>query len=393
MEADSDVAVVGAGPYGLAAVAHLRAAGFRVHAFGRPMEFWERHMPEGMLLRSALEASQIADPHGTLTLGAFAAQRGAPCSSPLPLADFLDYARWYQRRAVPDIDPRQVQQISRTDGGFGLKLEDGERLRAARVVVATGIQGFAVVPAVFAGLPAHLVSHTSAHTSLRGFAGRRVVVVGGGQSALESAALLAERGAEVELVVRAPLVRWLGRGDWLRRRHPVIRHLFYPPTDVGPPGLNQIVARPDLFRRLPPPLQERIAYRSIRPAAAGWLRPRMAGVRFTTGRAVTHAAPGGGRIRLALSDGTVRDVHHVLLGTGYRVDVAQLPVLAPAIVARLARVNGYPVLGPGLRSSEAGLYFLGAPAAHSFGPLMRFVSGTGYAARALTRHVAGAERR
>src|SRR5213079_230240 len=53
-----DVAIVGAGPYGLSAAAHLRAAnGLDVRVFGEPMSFWERHMPKGMLLRSPLEGS------------------------------------------------------------------------------------------------------------------------------------------------------------------------------------------------------------------------------------------------------------------------------------------------------------------------------------------------
>jgi hypothetical protein len=47
------------------------------------------------------------------------------------------------------------------------------------------------------------------------------------------------------------------------------------------------------------------------------------------------------------------------------------------------RVGGYPILGRGFESSIPGLHFLGAPAAWSFGPTMRFVSGSWYAARQL----------
>ena len=95
-----------------------------------------------------------------------------------------------------------------------------------------------------------------------------MLVVGGGQSALESAALLSEAGATVEVITRAPRIRWLQRSAWLHR---YLGAVLYPPTDVGPPGLNWIVALPDLFRRFPAATQERIAYRSIRPAGAAWL--------------------------------------------------------------------------------------------------------------------------
>jgi hypothetical protein len=112
-------------------------------------------------------------------------------------------------------------------------------------------------------------------------------------------------------------------------------------------------------------------------------------MRVTTGRHVTAVAPANGLL-LTLDDGTTREVHHVLLATGYRVELRRYAFLAPALVAQVRSVAGYPVLGPGLESSVPGLHFLGAPAAHSFGPLVRFVAGTQFAATALARSVTGA---
>ena len=60
--ADEQVAIIGAGPYGLALAAHLRGRGVEPAVFGRPMSFWEEHMPKGMLLRSPWRASHISDP-------------------------------------------------------------------------------------------------------------------------------------------------------------------------------------------------------------------------------------------------------------------------------------------------------------------------------------------
>ena len=100
----SDVVVIGAGPYGLAAAAHLAEAGASIRVFGSPMSFWMRHMPRGMLLRSPWGASHIADPRSTLTLDAFERGRGAPLSRPVPLTDFVAYGHWFRRQAVPEID-------------------------------------------------------------------------------------------------------------------------------------------------------------------------------------------------------------------------------------------------------------------------------------------------
>lgn len=392
MASACQVAIIGSGPYGLAAAAHLRSAGVEIQVFGEAMEFWQRQMPAGMCLRSSWEASHIADPRRALTLDAYQAAHGLALSTPLPLGDFVAYGQWFQRQAVPDLDRRRVARVESAPAGFLLLLEDGESLRAHRVVIAAGIAPFASRPALFAALPPSLASHSSAHSDLGRFAGQQVIVVGGGQSAIESAVLLREGGAEVEVIARAPRIRWLRRSAWLHRRSGPLRHLLYPPTDVGPPGLNQLVARPDLFKRLPRQLQRRIAYRSIRPAASGWLLPRAGGVRLTTGRALVGATRAGQRLWLALDDGTRRCADHALLATGYCVDISRYAFLAPELVASVRRVDGYPQLADGFESSVPGLHFLGAAAAESFGPLMRFVSGTEYAARALTRGVLGHRR-
>jgi len=160
-----------------------------------------------------------------------------------------------------------------------------------------------------------------------------------------------------------------------------------PPTDVGPPVLNHIVSRPDLFRLLPPKLQERVAARSIRPAGARWLVQRVGGMRITTGRTVVSAKAKGNGLSITLDDSSTRSVDHILMGTGYRVDIARYGFLHSDIAASLHCFDGYPRLVAGFESSVPGLHFMGAPAAWSFGPLMRFVSGTSYSARALARAV------
>jgi hypothetical protein len=336
-----DIAIIGSGPYGLAAASHLRAANFDTHVFGRPMDFWEQQMPAGMCLRSPARASNISDPQGCLTLHRYSASEGVPLPAPIPLRSFVEYGRWFQKRVVPDLDTRRVDRIERSNGRFQLTLGDRDTLEADRVVVAAGISLFARQPAEFDGLPEQLVSHSSAENDLGRYAGRRTIVIGGGQSALESAALLREAGADVEVVLRRPIVHWLDqRASWLKSEANPLRGLFYPPTDVGPPGLNQLVAAPDLFRRLPRRLQDPIAYRCIRPAGAGWLVSRMGGVRITTGRTVLGAAARGQEIRLILDDGTMRgsrDPRHRLPRGRHSI-----PVPRRITVARIARRERIP---------------------------------------------------
>lgn len=383
------VVVVGAGPYGLSVAAHLNQAGIRTAVFGKPMEFWEQNMPAGMFLRSKWEASQLSDPARALMLDAYQAHLGIRIPTPIPLNDFINYGKWFQRNAVPDVDPRYVRQIDPAATGFRLILEDGSHVDAEQVVVATGLGEFPLRPAQFDNIPAQYASHTAEHKDLHLFAGQKVIVIGSGQSAIESAALLHEAGAGIEVIARSPRIRWLRGGAWLKSAANPLRALMYPPTDVGPPVLNRIVAAPELFRRLPRGLQHRIAYRSVRPAAAGWLQNRVQGITMTTGRAVTRVATAAGQLTLMLDDGTERTADHVLLATGYRVDVKRMSMLSPDIVSAVDTLEGYPRLGSGFESSVRGLYFIGAVAVGTFGPLCRFASGSDFTARTITRHMAG----
>jgi NADPH-dependent 2,4-dienoyl-CoA reductase/sulfur reductase-like enzyme len=388
--AGCDVAVLGAGPYGLAAAAHLRRDTSReVRIFGDPMSFW-RSMPRGMLLRSRWEASHIAFPSGDLSLDAYLAETGARFGAPIPLERFIDYGVWLQRRVAPDVDRRRVTSVRREDGGFVLVTEDGASLNATRVVIAAGIAPFAQRPAVFDGFSTDAVSHTSDWDDLSILSGRRVVVIGGGQSALESAALLHEEDAQVEVVARRHSLNWL-KGGVIQRRLGRFKPVFYAPTDVGPIGMSRLLAAPKVFRLFPRGAQDAMARRAIRPAGAKWLQRRLVDVPVTMGRSVVAAQNGDG-VLIELDDGTTRKVDHVMLGTGYRVDLGRYEFLDEKLVSAIHQVGGYPVLGRGLESSVPGLHFLGAPAAWSFGPLMRFVSGTWWAGNALRRAVDGRAR-
>jgi hypothetical protein len=383
----SGVAIVGAGPYGLAAAAHLRHAGVDVRVIGEPMEFWRKQMPKGMMLRSRKRSSHIANPDRSLMLDDHGRMNGGSMAHPT-LAEFLDYATWFQGHVAPDIDTRKVERIDRHPGGYRLTLRDGDEIDAERVVIAAGLFPFAWRPAPFDKLPSSYVSHASEHDDLSRFAGQEVIVVGGGQSALESAALLHESGARVEVIARAPSILWLREDEDGGR--PSLHQRMLPRTDVGGRATGWLAAAPDAFRRLPADVQPTLSYRCIKPAGAPWLVPRLADVPITTEHTVTSAAVDGDRVVLELEDGTERNADHVLLGTGYRVDVSRYPFLPPELTESLELSNGYPVLRPGLESSShPGLHFLGAPAALSFGPIMRFVVGTWYAAPALTHHVLG----
>jgi hypothetical protein len=349
------------------------------------MSFWTHNMPRGMLLRSPWGASHIGAPNTALSLDAFERARGRRTTRPVPLSDFVAYGRWFRERALPDIDERHVERVDHIDGGFRVILDDGESFESRRVVVAAGIEPFAKRPPVFDGLPLELASHSSQHEDLSRFKGERVAVVGRGQSGSEFAVLLHEAGAEVEIIARGRGngMRWVGRAP----HEGIIGGLLFDRTDVGPLMLSHLIARPTLLQRFPAWVQRESIRQALDPGASLWLKPRAAGVVVTKETQVVEATPLNGHLALRLDDGTTREVAHALLATGYRVDVRLYRFLGSSLLADLRCVDGHPVLDAGFQSSVRGLHFVGAPATYSFGPLLRFVSGTEFATRALVRAV------
>jgi Pyridine nucleotide-disulphide oxidoreductase len=377
---DCEVAILGAGPYGLSVAAHLPS--FEKQVFGATMAFWQNHMPKGMRLRSPREASNISAPGRRFSLEDFEREHNLEAVQPLPVETFIEYGMWFQRRIVPPPDERAVQLLERENGCFRLTLEGGDSLVSRAVVVAAGIRSFAWRPPEFAQLASDRVSHSVDLVDLSSLRGQKVLVVGGGQSAVESAALLHEVGATVALLVRAPRINWLTRSGLLHKAKP-LRRMLYAPSDIGPAGVSWLIAFPDAFRRLPRRLQDPLALRSIRPAASAWLLPRVRELAITTGRSVDAARVADGHVEITLDGGDARAVDHVLLATGYCVDIAKYEFLSPRLLGDIAREGGYPRLGKGFETSISGLYFVGAPAAWSFGPLFRFVAGAEYAAASL----------
>lgn len=384
---NSAVAIIGAGPYGLAAAAHLRSANVPIRIFGDALSFWRQNMPVGMKLRSPWTGTHIADPANRLTLDDYYRHAGMEVPKLLPVENFIDYGLWVQQRVAPDLDIRAVMRVEALDRGFRLVLEDGDTFFAERVVMATGLLGHEYRPAQFDGLPRALVSHSCEHTDSERYRGKRVAVIGRGQSACESAALLHEAGAEVEIICRGNLV-WNadpGQRSVLRKAvRAVLGNMLIPPSQVGPFPYNWINEAPGIIRHFPQEKRDRWNELNLRAIAVLWLRPRLQDVPVDQGRNILAARKDGDGVSLTLDNATKR-FDHVLLATGYRIDVDKMKILAPKLREKIARHDGLPVLNGGFESSVRGLHFVGASAVANFGPLLRFIAGAGFAARRVTR--------
>jgi cation diffusion facilitator CzcD-associated flavoprotein CzcO len=394
------VAIIGAGPFGLSIAAHLRSRGIDFRIFGRPMYRWRCQMPKGMFLKSEGCASSLSDPAGCFTLARYCAENRLPYGewgTPVSLESFTGYALAFQQEFAPGVEEVMVTAVETSDNGFELQLANDSATRAAKVIIATGLEYTAQIPPVLARLPRELVSHSSHHNDLSRFRGKDVTVIGAGQSALESAALLSEEGASVRVLVRKPSLVWSPTPKVVRR--PRYERMRYPRTGLGQ-GLKVWVycSAPMLFRYLPQRVRFNIVKSTLGPGGAWWLKERVDGrFEILTGYSVQNAETRGARalLRTTGPEGRGMDVttDHVIAATGYRFELQRLPFLSKNLKSRVRTEEQTPVLSPTFESSVSGMYFTGLASANYFGPVMRFIEGTHYTARTISSHIAAAWRR
>lgn len=365
--------VIGAGPYGLAVAAHARRHGMDVAVHGRTMDFWRSNMPDGMLLRSGVDWH--LDAAGEHTFTAYLADRGIPAAevTPIPVRTFIDYGDWFAGAAGIAPNGALVRSLAAEgpDGsGFRATLDSGEVVTADAVVAAPGIRQFTVIPPwVPATLPPDRWVHTCDLARLDAVKGLRCVIIGGRQSAHETAALLAEAGAaDVQVVHRHPSPA-LTAADWR----------------FVEPSIANAATIPGWFRGLPEPERHALEQRfwaEGRLKVEPWLADRLASpaVRRRPDTEVVDCSDAPEGVRVTLSDGEQLVADLLVLATGYRADLAAVPYLAP-LLDRIDVRDGYPDLDEHMQSTVPGLYLTGFLATRDFGPFFGFVRGCPVAAQ------------
>lgn len=384
--------IVGAGPYGLSLAAYLRHSGVPFRIFGRPMDSWRAHMPKGMCLKSDGFASNIYDPKNLFTLEKFCAERGIPYSDtglPVELETFCEYGLTFKQRVVPELEDKLVVAIERIPQGYKLRIDDGEVLTARRVVLAVGITHFQFIPDALAQLPAEFMAHAARYNDPKAFQGRRVIVVGGGSSALDWAGLLHEAGVDVQLVARRSALKFHNKPTGQPRS--LWQRVQKPQTGLGPGWRSSFYANaPGVFYRLPQDLRLDIVKRTLGPSGGWFIRDKVVGkVPLSLGSTIESAHLQGKEVVLHLrrEDGSTKQIaaDHVIAATGYKVRIDSLKFLSTDIRSKINAVEQTPVLSPEFESSVPGLYFIGVSASNSFGPVMRFAFGAEFAARTVNR--------
>ncbi len=352
--------------------------------FGSPMQTWRTRMPSAMLLRSAWAETSLSAPRDEGSIIDWARQEGIERTGPIALEHFLAYSSWFLERFVGDLDPHDVTRIEQRPEGFSVVTESGEESIATRVVIAVGVTPFSHMPSGLRHLEGHERVRLSTDVGQAdALEGQVVVVVGGGQAALESASLAIEAGARVEMLVRSR-IHWFADREPDRPRGAVRDRLYrlaYPVAGYGPPPVNRLVMYPDLFARFPAPLRSRLTDRLLRPGGSIWLKELVESkAAISEGVTITGATAYNDRLELGLDDGTTRVADQIIVATGYRCDLQRLAFLDPPLISAIEVDHGWPVLDRYFRSRLGDLFFVGYPAQDRFGPIARFVLGARFTA-------------
>lgn len=354
-----DLIIIGAGPYGLAAAAQARQAGLNYLLIGEPMKFW-KNMPGFMVVRSPFAVSSLYSPAPGLRLEDYYRETGRTAArrEKISLKIYLKYIDWYLAKAGLNILPQQVNTLRReASGAFTVVTRDNQQMQARNVIVAVGNPPFVNTPAEFSSVDKQFYSHTSEVTDFSRFAGKRVLVVGAGQSAIEACQGLLQAGAKVELMHRQKSIYW----------HNI-------PLRINVPLLLFFISFPTVLEWVPYALRKAVGDRVSEPTVDTALRPKIeVGVTQHTRASVQRVSRTGKGVTVSFTDGRETTVDHVILGTGYKVDIQRLPMLEDALRGQIEARDGYPVIDRHLESSVAGLFFTGVPAKGRFGPTFNFI--------------------
>lgn len=385
---NTDVVIVGAGPYGLSLAAHLRARRINFRIFGTPMSFW-RDLPAGINLKSPAISTNIFVPQSGHTFSEWCREQNLEDYEPCSMASFAQYGLSKQEQFVPEVEPVSVVDVSQADGIFNVTLENGAELKAKHVVVATGLSYLASTPRVMHHLPPSLLKHTSHLPDYSEFHGKRVAIIGAGASAVEASALVQEAGGHPIVFARESHIIIYDRTP---RERSLCDRILRPSSPIGNGILPFVIARfPLLAHMLPDERRLRLTKGFVPPSAPWWIKDRVIGlVPMHTRSSVIAAEALQSHVRLRIRSGeSERDweFDEVIVGTGYDKDVRHLSFLDADLGRRIQLIEQAPRLSKNFESSVRGLFFVGPLAEMSFGPISRFVAGADFAARNLARYL------
>ena len=356
----SDVVVIGAGMAGLVLTFSLLRNGIgNIRCLDRspagaegPWDTYARM--ETLRSPKALTGPAAGIP--SLTFRAwFTAQFGAAewdSLGKIPRVMWMDYLRWYRAvLALPVENGVEVLRIDPLDGLLSLELAGGTRVLARKVVMATGREGLGRprIPDFMREVPRRFWAHTADDIDFTALRGRRVVIVGGGASAMDNAGEALEAGcAELRMLIRRPTL-------------PRINKL----TGIGSAGFtNGYRAMTEAWRWRTMHYSDETGPPPPRDSTLRVSRHRNAFFHFRSAVEAMHVSDH--HVALETNHGTLFAADFIIVATGFTVEITvrgEIAAHAGAIATWAdrytpppelanAELGGFPYLGPYFQFTE-----------------------------------------
>ena len=389
----TNVTIIGAGPYGLSLAAHLKHSKIDFRIIGSPMRTWRTHMPKGMFLKSAGISATLFDPKNQFSLKQYCLNHNIPYEDeglPISLELFTKYGLAFQNHFAPNLEDTKLRSLQTCEEGFLLELDTEVKFKSRHVVLAVGIDYFRNLPPPIYQLSKDFYSHSAEHHELEKFIDKKVIVIGSGSSAIDMAVLLHEIGAFPTLIARRQALNFGQKEGWSRN---FIGRIFAPMSGLGPGWFNLFCAKaPNLFRYLPNKLRCKLVKEFLGPSGGWFIRKRLQPVKVLLGRVLVSANESNGVANLVFKNnkGELENFQadHVVTATGYKAELKRMSFLSKNIQGSLELINETPKLSADFESSIPGLYFAGPTTATTFGPVMRFAVGAGFASKVISKRLA-----
>ena len=376
-----DLIIIGAGPFGLSAASFANFHQIDYLVIGKPMAFWKENIPENMYLRSGTDWH--LDPYGNYSIETFLKTRNNTIEDvkPLPLTIFLDYAEWFQEQQNINVLDKLIVKLdySEEEKKYLITLKDSKEIKAKNVLIAIGFKFFKKLPVYLTKkLPAGSFTHTCDVVKFEKFKDKSVLIIGGRQSAYEWAALIAESGAKTVHISH-------------RHERPKFAESNWSWID---PIMDQMVDNPEWYRTLNEKEQEEIEKKfwiedsqKLEP----WLLPRIDRENikiWPLSNVVKCDEAKSGLYKVHMDDGRRLEVDHIILATGYKVDINKIPFLSSGnIIPKLNINEGFPDLDGYLQTSLPGLYMTSMIATKSFGRFFAYIASCRTSSQIVGNHI------
>jgi thioredoxin reductase len=253
-----------------------------------------------------------------------------------------------------------VTQVTKQGQDYVSQLQDGRQVKSKAVVVATGIENHKVLPRSLQALPSPNVVHSWNVNDYTHWKDKRILVVGGGQSAAECATHLMENNSIT----------------WVLRKKPIF---YSEPINLPKPIFKFFLYASPYFYFLPPSFKKKLGKKFVQTTITPDMKPYLTSPRIKTIYANVDDLGLQERDGKIVSDKLDASFDGVVAATGFQYRIEGLDFLDEKLMLAINVNRSVPIINFNFETSVPNLYMVGGIVEPAYGPAQRFMMGARHA--------------